>query len=98
MRNRVPLEFIVLALLSLLSLAGPADAADERPVSEDSHHVNLLTGEGVSLGKIFSPEVNFQTAFGSERIHISKHRVFPRGAVHAEDFRLRDLRDEDRLG
>ena len=65
MHNRVPPDFLVLTLLSLLSFAGPADAADEKPATEDAHKVNLLTGEGISLGKIFSPEVNFQTAFGT---------------------------------
>jgi hypothetical protein len=51
-----PKSFAVAALpiLSLLAVAAPANA-----------EVNLLTGEGVSLGNILFPSINFQSSVGS---------------------------------
>lgn len=65
MRTRLPLRFLTFTAISLLSFGGCAHAADEAPGTESAHKVNLLTGEGITLGRIFSPEVNFQTAFGT---------------------------------
>ena len=51
---------LTVASISLIALATSIRAADS-----PSPAVNLLTGEGVSIGNILFPAVNFQTAFGT---------------------------------
>jgi hypothetical protein len=65
MKAPAPLRTQSLTSIATLILVAGACGADEEPAAKSGHEVSLLTGEGISLGRVFFPEVNFQTAFGT---------------------------------
>ena len=58
--NTLPLCASILASLALSATGG-----ETTPAKDDCCKRNWITGEGVSLGGVLFPEINYQTAFGT---------------------------------